>query len=100
MQKFEEYQQEIIQKFWNFVKENNDNVMVNWDSDKELKLWMEFGFMSSTDFTDKFMEYGEHWNIVLRADCLEIPVIRIFYGCGVEMSDVWQCRPDGLREEW
>ena len=101
MQKFEEYQQEIIQKFWNFVKENNDSVMVNWNSDKELKLWVEFGSMPLADFADKFMDYdGERWDIILLTDCLEISVVRMFDGHGVEMSDVWQCRPDGLREEW
>jgi len=101
MLKFEKYQQETIQKFWDFVKKYNDSVMVNWNSDKELKLWVEFGSMSLADLTDKFMDYdGEHWCILLFADCLEISVSMIFDGYGVEMSDVWQCRPAGLREDW
>lgn len=96
----EEYQKEIIRRFWEFVKENDDYLMVDWNKDKELTIWIDIDSFAAGRLTSEFMDEGGHWDIVLSEESLDISVRHIFYGYGIEMEDVWKARPEGLRDEW
>jgi len=101
--KKDELQQSIIKEFWNMVTDNQDGCMVQWDEeDKSLMLYIELNY-DGVQLLNKIAEKLDIEDSIvmsLHTNDIIIDAFNFIDGYGLLIEELWEERPESLREEW
>lgn len=96
--------QEEIDKFWEFVKEHIEDIVVEpREREKDTYIWMSFDILE--DFNDVYQGLCEEsgFEVTLMMGAIHTKASDLFSGYGItNYLDVWKQRPKGIerRKDW
>lgn len=100
-QKLSEFQMRKIESFWDWIKENKENVDVQYYDKNMFYLYLNFDHDMLNEFADRFQYYCEEGGVpcILFTTSICIPIENIENGYGFSLEDLWENRPDGIENE-
>lgn len=99
----DELQQSIIKEFWNMISENQDACMVQWNQEnKWLMLYVELNYdgMQLINKIAETLDVEDSIVMSLHTNDIMIDAVNFIEGYGIEIEELWNGRPENLREEW
>lgn len=99
----DELQQSIINEFWTMVNDNQDACMVQWsESNNNLMLYIELSCegMSLLNNIADSLDIENFIIMRLHTNDIMIDAINFIEGYGITIEELWEARPENLREEW
>jgi len=99
----DELQQSIINEFWTMIINNQDACMVQWNEDsKNLMLYIELSCegMSILNNIADTLDIEDFIIMRLHTNDIMIDAFNFIKGYGITIEELWEARPEDLREEW
>ena len=101
--KKDELQQSIIKEFWNMVTDNQEACTIQWnEDDKSLMLYIELSDegMLLLNRIAETLDIEDSIEMILYANDIMIDCHNFIDGYGITIEELWEERPEDLREEW
>jgi len=101
--KKDELQQSIIKEFWDMVTDNQDACMVQWNEEnKWLMLYIELNHdgMTLLNKIAEKLDIEDSIVMSLHTNDIMIDAFNFIDGYGLLIEELWEERPENLREEW
>lgn len=99
----DELQRSIIKEFWDLVNENQDACMVQWNQEhKWLMLYIEQNYdgMLLINKIAETLDVEDSIVMSLHTNDIMIDASNFIEGYGIGIEELWNERPENLREEW
>lgn len=96
-------QQSIINEFWTMINDNKDACMVQWsETNNNLMLYIELSCegMSFLNNIADSLDIEDFIIMRLHTNDIMIDAINFIKGYGITVEELWEYRPEDLREEW
>ena len=99
--KLSEFQMKEIESFWDWIKENKENVDLQYIDENRFYLYLPFDCDMLNEFTNKFQYFCEEGGLPCEITTTDIVITvdDIEGGYGFTMTDLWENRPDGIENE-
>lgn len=99
----DELQQSIINEFWTMITDNQETCMVQWnEDDKDLMLYIEQSHegMLLLNRIAEMLDVEDSIVMSLHTNDIMIDALNFIDGYGITIEELWEARPEDLREEW
>lgn len=101
--KKDELQQLVIKEFWDMVTDNEDGCMVQWnEDDKCLMLYIELdsdGIQLLNQIAET-LDVEDSIVMSLHTNDIMIDAFNFIDGYGITIEELWEARPENLRDWW
>ena len=99
----DDLQQSIINEFWTMIIANQEACMVQWnEDDKDLMLYIELsheGMLLLNRIAER-LDVEDSIVMSLHTNDIMIDALNFIEGYGITIEELWEARPENLREEW
>ena len=99
----DELQQSIINEFWTMIIANQEACIVQWnEDDKDLMLYIELSHegMLLLNMIAERLDVEDSIVMSLYTNDIMIDALNFIEGYGITIEELWEARPENLKEEW